>query len=184
MSCLPLLQAWKVHLMGPAGCTMNLRKTHILCKAPAPQQGEASTTCRAPILCSSRVKGILYLSMCSRPGYPVSKFNRVWLLPTNASWQLTGMLLSPSCPLGLVPMSLQLSCLCPLSSLHIQGGFSLHSQHQGGVYSLPVDKSPLLMWLCVLCICLHCRERPSGIEVRHLSTQGWKQDPHPKGRPQ
>lgn len=33
-------EAWKVHLMGPAGCTMNLRKTHILCKAPAPQQGK------------------------------------------------------------------------------------------------------------------------------------------------
>jgi centrosomal protein CEP104 len=36
-----LLQAWKVHLMGPAGCTMNLRKTHVLYKATAPQQGEA-----------------------------------------------------------------------------------------------------------------------------------------------
>ncbi|XP_035572062.2 centrosomal protein of 104 kDa isoform X1 [Canis lupus baileyi] len=29
-------EAWKVHLMGPAGCTMNLRKTHVLHKVPAP----------------------------------------------------------------------------------------------------------------------------------------------------
>nr|XP_054114707.1 centrosomal protein of 104 kDa isoform X3 [Callithrix jacchus] len=34
-------EAWKAHLMGPAGCTMNLRKTHILQKAPALQPGEA-----------------------------------------------------------------------------------------------------------------------------------------------
>ncbi|XP_045754811.1 centrosomal protein of 104 kDa isoform X1 [Mirounga angustirostris] len=27
-------EAWKAHLMGPAGCTMNLRKTHVLPKAP------------------------------------------------------------------------------------------------------------------------------------------------------
>lgn len=27
-------EAWKAHLMGPAGCTMNLRKTHVLHKAP------------------------------------------------------------------------------------------------------------------------------------------------------
>ncbi|GAB1289308.1 Centrosomal protein of 104 kDa [Apodemus speciosus] len=32
--------AWKVHLMGPVGCTMNLRKTHVLYKATAPQQGK------------------------------------------------------------------------------------------------------------------------------------------------
>ncbi|XP_035945447.1 centrosomal protein of 104 kDa isoform X3 [Halichoerus grypus] len=28
-------EAWKAHLMGPAGCTMNLRKTHVLPRAPA-----------------------------------------------------------------------------------------------------------------------------------------------------
>lgn len=28
-------EAWKAHLMGPAGCTMNLRKTHVLHRAPA-----------------------------------------------------------------------------------------------------------------------------------------------------
>ncbi|XP_045404646.1 centrosomal protein of 104 kDa [Lemur catta] len=33
-------EAWKAHLMGPAGCTMNLRKTHILQKAQAPQPGK------------------------------------------------------------------------------------------------------------------------------------------------
>nr|XP_048272224.1 centrosomal protein of 104 kDa isoform X2 [Myodes glareolus] len=33
-------EAWKAHLMGPAGCTMNLRKTHVLCRATAPQQGK------------------------------------------------------------------------------------------------------------------------------------------------
>ncbi|XP_021539678.1 centrosomal protein of 104 kDa isoform X1 [Neomonachus schauinslandi] len=27
-------EAWKAHLMGPTGCTMNLRKTHVLPKAP------------------------------------------------------------------------------------------------------------------------------------------------------
>nr|XP_054114708.1 centrosomal protein of 104 kDa isoform X4 [Callithrix jacchus] len=35
-------EAWKAHLMGPAGCTMNLRKTHILQKAPALQPGRRS----------------------------------------------------------------------------------------------------------------------------------------------
>lgn len=33
-------QAWKAHLMGPMGCVMNLRRTHVLHKAPAPPQGE------------------------------------------------------------------------------------------------------------------------------------------------
>ncbi|XP_008850899.1 centrosomal protein of 104 kDa isoform X2 [Nannospalax galili] len=33
-------EAWKAHLMGPSGCTMNLRKTHILYKVAAPQQGK------------------------------------------------------------------------------------------------------------------------------------------------
>lgn len=33
-------EAWKAHLMGPTGCTMNLRRTHILSKATAPQQGK------------------------------------------------------------------------------------------------------------------------------------------------
>uniref|UniRef100_A0A8C9UVR4 Centrosomal protein of 104 kDa n=1 Tax=Spermophilus dauricus TaxID=99837 RepID=A0A8C9UVR4_SPEDA len=38
-------EAWKVHLMGPAGCTRNLRKTHILHKAQAalPGKGLAGT---------------------------------------------------------------------------------------------------------------------------------------------
>ncbi|XP_014448180.1 centrosomal protein of 104 kDa isoform X2 [Tupaia chinensis] len=35
-------EAWKAHLMGPAGCTMNLRKTHILHKAQALQPGKGS----------------------------------------------------------------------------------------------------------------------------------------------
>lgn len=33
-------EAWKAHLMGPTGCTMNLRKTHVLSRATAPQQGK------------------------------------------------------------------------------------------------------------------------------------------------
>uniref|UniRef100_A0A8C2MN64 Centrosomal protein 104 n=1 Tax=Cricetulus griseus TaxID=10029 RepID=A0A8C2MN64_CRIGR len=33
-------EAWKVHLMDSTGCTMNLRKTHVLYKATAPQQGK------------------------------------------------------------------------------------------------------------------------------------------------
>ncbi|XP_043429544.1 centrosomal protein of 104 kDa isoform X3 [Prionailurus bengalensis] len=38
-------EAWKAHLMGPAGCTMNLRKTHVLHKAlpPPPGKGPATT---------------------------------------------------------------------------------------------------------------------------------------------
>ncbi|XP_017737908.1 PREDICTED: centrosomal protein of 104 kDa [Rhinopithecus bieti] len=35
-------EAWKAHLMSLAGCTMNLRKTHILQKAPALQPGKSS----------------------------------------------------------------------------------------------------------------------------------------------
>lgn len=34
------LQAWRAHLMGPAGCAMNLRRTHVLRRAPAPTPGE------------------------------------------------------------------------------------------------------------------------------------------------
>ncbi|XP_058575321.1 centrosomal protein of 104 kDa isoform X3 [Neofelis nebulosa] len=37
-------EAWKAHLMGPAGCTMNLRKTHVLRKAlPPAGKGPATT---------------------------------------------------------------------------------------------------------------------------------------------
>ncbi|KAM5160497.1 centrosomal protein of 104 kDa isoform 3-T4 [Callospermophilus lateralis] len=36
-------EAWKVHLMGPAGCTRNLRKTHILHKAQAALPGDTIT---------------------------------------------------------------------------------------------------------------------------------------------
>ncbi|XP_058575320.1 centrosomal protein of 104 kDa isoform X2 [Neofelis nebulosa] len=36
-------EAWKAHLMGPAGCTMNLRKTHVLRKALPPGKGPATT---------------------------------------------------------------------------------------------------------------------------------------------
>ncbi|XP_058911790.1 centrosomal protein of 104 kDa isoform X3 [Kogia breviceps] len=38
-------EAWKAHLMGPAGCTVNLRRTHLLRKAPAlpPGKGPAAT---------------------------------------------------------------------------------------------------------------------------------------------
>ncbi|XP_036083844.1 centrosomal protein of 104 kDa [Rousettus aegyptiacus] len=32
-------EAWKAHLMGPAGCAMNLRRTHVLRRAPAPTPG-------------------------------------------------------------------------------------------------------------------------------------------------
>lgn len=32
-------EAWKAHLMGPAGCTMNLRRTHVLHKAPSQGKG-------------------------------------------------------------------------------------------------------------------------------------------------
>ncbi|XP_045155153.1 centrosomal protein of 104 kDa [Echinops telfairi] len=41
------LQAWKVHLMGPAGCTMNMRKTHVLYKAQVPPLGKGSAMARA-----------------------------------------------------------------------------------------------------------------------------------------
>lgn len=37
-------EAWKVHLMGPAGCTMNLRKTHVL---PRTQQGRGPTAAKS-----------------------------------------------------------------------------------------------------------------------------------------
>ncbi|XP_072831644.1 centrosomal protein of 104 kDa isoform X3 [Vicugna pacos] len=37
-------EAWKAHLMGPAGCTMNLRRTHVLHKAPAPPPGKGPAT--------------------------------------------------------------------------------------------------------------------------------------------
>ncbi|XP_057410580.1 centrosomal protein of 104 kDa isoform X2 [Balaenoptera acutorostrata] len=38
-------EAWKAHLMGPAGCTVNLRRTHVLRKAPTlpPGKGPAAT---------------------------------------------------------------------------------------------------------------------------------------------
>nr|XP_008514904.1 PREDICTED: centrosomal protein of 104 kDa isoform X2 [Equus przewalskii] len=34
-------EAWKAHLMGPAGCTMNLRKTHVLHTAPTLPLGKS-----------------------------------------------------------------------------------------------------------------------------------------------
>ena len=39
-------QAWKAHLMGPMGCTLNLRRTHLLPRPPAlpPGKGPATTT--------------------------------------------------------------------------------------------------------------------------------------------
>uniref|UniRef100_A0ABI8ANC5 TOG domain-containing protein n=1 Tax=Felis catus TaxID=9685 RepID=A0ABI8ANC5_FELCA len=40
-------EAWKAHLMGPAGCTMNLRKTHVLHKAPAPPPGKGPATTKS-----------------------------------------------------------------------------------------------------------------------------------------
>ncbi|XP_069893277.1 centrosomal protein of 104 kDa isoform X1 [Dipodomys merriami] len=46
-------EAWKAHLMSPAGCTMNLRKTHILHKGPVPAQGKGPTAARS---CSSVAK--------------------------------------------------------------------------------------------------------------------------------
>uniref|UniRef100_A0A8C0AGL4 Centrosomal protein of 104 kDa n=1 Tax=Bos mutus grunniens TaxID=30521 RepID=A0A8C0AGL4_BOSMU len=38
-------EAWKAHLMGPAGCTMNLRRTHVLHRTPVlpPGKGPAAT---------------------------------------------------------------------------------------------------------------------------------------------
>ncbi|XP_039074051.1 centrosomal protein of 104 kDa isoform X3 [Hyaena hyaena] len=41
-------EAWKAHLMGPAGCTMNLRKTHVLHKAPAvPPAGKSAAVTKS-----------------------------------------------------------------------------------------------------------------------------------------
>ncbi|XP_053777119.1 centrosomal protein of 104 kDa isoform X2 [Desmodus rotundus] len=40
-------EAWKAHLMGPAGCTMNLRRTHVLHKAPPPPQGKGPAAVKA-----------------------------------------------------------------------------------------------------------------------------------------
>ncbi|XP_045714725.1 centrosomal protein of 104 kDa isoform X3 [Phyllostomus hastatus] len=40
-------EAWKAHLMGPAGCTMNLRRTHVLHKAPPPPQGRGPAAAKA-----------------------------------------------------------------------------------------------------------------------------------------
>uniref|UniRef100_A0A8C3YME0 Centrosomal protein of 104 kDa n=1 Tax=Catagonus wagneri TaxID=51154 RepID=A0A8C3YME0_9CETA len=39
-------EAWKAHLMGPAGCTMNLRRTHLLHRPPTlpPGKGPATAT--------------------------------------------------------------------------------------------------------------------------------------------
>ncbi|XP_048206076.1 centrosomal protein of 104 kDa-like isoform X1 [Perognathus longimembris pacificus] len=46
-------EAWKAHLMSPTGCTMNLRKTHVLHKAQVPQRGKGPTAARS---CSSVAK--------------------------------------------------------------------------------------------------------------------------------
>uniref|UniRef100_A0A1U7R1U7 centrosomal protein of 104 kDa n=1 Tax=Mesocricetus auratus TaxID=10036 RepID=A0A1U7R1U7_MESAU len=43
-------EAWKAHLMGPTGCTMNLRKTHVLSKATAPQQGKGPAASKSGTL--------------------------------------------------------------------------------------------------------------------------------------
>ncbi|XP_044092930.1 centrosomal protein of 104 kDa isoform X3 [Neovison vison] len=40
-------EAWKAHLMGPAGCTMNLRKTRVLHRAPAPPPGKGPAVAKA-----------------------------------------------------------------------------------------------------------------------------------------
>ncbi|XP_057606579.1 centrosomal protein of 104 kDa isoform X3 [Hippopotamus amphibius kiboko] len=40
-------EAWKAHLMGPAGCTMNLRRTHVLYKAPTLLPGKGPATTRS-----------------------------------------------------------------------------------------------------------------------------------------
>ncbi|XP_073089171.1 centrosomal protein of 104 kDa [Manis javanica] len=40
-------EAWKAHLMGPAGCTMNLRKTHVLPRAPPLPQGKGPAMARS-----------------------------------------------------------------------------------------------------------------------------------------
>lgn len=34
-------EAWRAHLMGPTGCAMNLRRTHVLRRAPAPTPGRS-----------------------------------------------------------------------------------------------------------------------------------------------
>lgn len=43
-------EAWKAHLLGPAGCTMNLRRTHVLHKAAPlpPGKGPAMTKSGTP----------------------------------------------------------------------------------------------------------------------------------------
>uniref|UniRef100_H0V6D7 Centrosomal protein of 104 kDa n=1 Tax=Cavia porcellus TaxID=10141 RepID=H0V6D7_CAVPO len=48
-------EAWKAHLMGPAGCTMNLRKTHVLSKAQAPPHGKGPTAARSGLKASSKI---------------------------------------------------------------------------------------------------------------------------------
>ncbi|KAM5323367.1 centrosomal protein of 104 kDa isoform 2-T2 [Glossophaga mutica] len=40
-------EAWKAHLMGPAGCTMNLRRTHVLHRALPPPQGRGPAAAKA-----------------------------------------------------------------------------------------------------------------------------------------
>ncbi|XP_054547031.1 centrosomal protein of 104 kDa [Talpa occidentalis] len=40
-------EAWKAHLMGPAGCTMNLRKTYLLHRAPLPLPGKSPAATKA-----------------------------------------------------------------------------------------------------------------------------------------
>ncbi|XP_045856713.1 centrosomal protein of 104 kDa isoform X2 [Meles meles] len=40
-------EAWKAHLMGPAGCTMNLRKTHVLHRAPALPPGKGPSVAKS-----------------------------------------------------------------------------------------------------------------------------------------
>ncbi|XP_040120128.1 centrosomal protein of 104 kDa isoform X4 [Oryx dammah] len=40
-------EAWKAHLMGPAGCTMNLRRTHVLHKTPVLPLGKGPAATRA-----------------------------------------------------------------------------------------------------------------------------------------
>ncbi|XP_008563355.1 PREDICTED: centrosomal protein of 104 kDa-like [Galeopterus variegatus] len=40
-------EAWKAHLMGPAGCTSHLRRTHLLQKALVLPPGKGSVTAKA-----------------------------------------------------------------------------------------------------------------------------------------
>ncbi|XP_077007632.1 centrosomal protein of 104 kDa isoform X1 [Tamandua tetradactyla] len=40
-------EAWKAHLMGPAGCTMNLRKTHLLHRTQTLQPGKGSAVIKS-----------------------------------------------------------------------------------------------------------------------------------------